>query len=197
MLQFLNATLVGPRTYDLSGFLRGQFGTERAMRNSVAAGARFVVLDAAVAEADMTRDEVGLAFNWRTGPVNLEITHQSYRQTSKAFIGAGLRPLSPVHIRGTRSGGGDLIITWVRRTRIGGDGWEQVEVPLGEDAELYQVDIMNGSAVVRTLAATSPSTVYTAAQQAADFGSAQPSVSVRAFQVSPSYGRGAYRAATL
>ena len=197
VLQFLNATLVGPRTYDISGLLRGQFGTERAMRDSVAAGARFVVLDAAVAEADMTRDEVGLAFNWRYGPVNLEITHQSYRHTSKAFIGAGLRPLSPVHIRGTRSGGGDLTITWVRRTRIGGDGWEQVEVPLGEDAEHYQVEIMNGSTVVRTLAATSPSTVYTAAQQVADFGNAQPSVSVRVSQVSPSYGRGAYRATTL
>ena len=47
-----------------------------------------------------------------------------------------------------------------------------------------RVDIMNGSAVVRTLAATSPSSVYTAAQQAVDFGSAQPSVSVRRGAVS-------------
>jgi hypothetical protein len=39
LLQFQTATLVSPGTYDLSVLLRGQFGSEAAMRNPVAAGA--------------------------------------------------------------------------------------------------------------------------------------------------------------
>ena len=53
VLQFRDAALVAPGTYALSGLLRGQGGTEFAMRSPVAAGARFVKLDAAVAQVDL------------------------------------------------------------------------------------------------------------------------------------------------
>ena len=50
---------------------------------------------------------------------------------------------------------------------------------------------MDGSDVVRTIAGlTSPSATYTAAEQTADFGSAQSSVTVRVYQVSALVGRG-------
>jgi hypothetical protein len=54
LLQFQTATLVSPGTYDLSVLLRGQFGSEAAMRNPVAAGAPFILLDEAVTAVDMT-----------------------------------------------------------------------------------------------------------------------------------------------
>jgi hypothetical protein len=43
---------------------------------------------------------------------------------------------------------------------------------------------------VRTIAVTAPAANYTTAQQIADFGSAQGTVSVRVYQLSTSVGRG-------
>ena len=145
---------------------------------------------------DMTEDEVGLAFNWRCGPASRDIGSPTYVEVAHAFTGRGLKPLSPVHVRGTRSAG-DLALTWMRRTRIGGDSWDGVEVPLGEDEERYEIDILDGATVKRTLTATSPTATYTAAQQTADFGSPQPSIALRIYQLSTTRGRGTPRAAVL
>ena len=196
VLQFLSAVLTAPATYTLSGFLRGQAGTERAMRAPLAAGARFVLLDGALARVDMTEDEVGLAFNWKCGPASRDIGSPNYVGIAHTFVGEGLKPLSPVHVRGWRSAG-DLNLAWVRRTRAGGDSWDGVDVPLAEAEERYEIDILDGATVKRTLFATSPSATYTAAQQTADFGSPQSSVSLRIFQISATRGRGTSSEATL
>ena len=196
VLQFQSAVLTAPATYELSLFLRGQAGTEAAMRAPLAAGARFVLLDAAPTLVDMSQDEIGLAYTWRCGPANRDIGHASYLETTHVFSGVGLRPLSPAHVRGLRSAG-DLAISWIRRTRLGGDSWDAAEVPLGEDTERYEVDILDGATVKRTLSATSPAVTYTAAQQTTDFGSPQSSISLRVFQLSTVHGRGTPRAATL
>lgn len=196
VIQFQSAELVGDRTYVLSGLLRGQAGTEDAMAEVVPAGATFVLLDGAVGLVDLGPDQVGLPFNWRYGPARYDIGHASYAETTHAFQARGRKPLSPVHIRGTRHEGG-LDITWVRRTRAGGDSWEIADVPLGETSESYEVDIMDGETVVRTLAALTPSVTYAAASQVADFGALPASVTCRVFQVSESMGRGTGRTATI
>ena len=41
-----------------------------------------------------------------------------------AFDGVGMRPLSPVHLRARRLGDGSVEVAWIRRTRLGGDGWD-------------------------------------------------------------------------
>jgi hypothetical protein len=197
VLQFLTAVLTAPATYTLSGLLRGQAGSEHAMRSPLGAGARFVLLDGAPARIDMTEDEIGLAFHWKCGPASRDIGAPNYVDVDHAFAGEGLKPLSPVHVRATRSGGGDLAITWVRRTRIGGDSWDGIDVPLGEAEERYEIDILDGADVVRTLTATSPAATYTAAEQTADFGAPQSSVSLRLYQISATRGRGTPADATL
>jgi hypothetical protein len=197
VLQFQTADLVAPATYELSLFLRGQAGTEGAMRAPLAAGARIVLIDAAVTRVDMSADDVGLAFNWKVGPARRAIGDASYADATHAFAGVGLRPLSPVHVRGARDTGGDLNLTWIRRTRIDGDSWDTVEVPLGEDAERYEVDILSGASVVRTLACATPAVTYTAADQTADFGAPPTSCAVRVHQLGATYGRGAPAAATV
>jgi hypothetical protein len=196
VIQFRTATLVAPSIYELSALLRGQQGTEAIMSASLEAGARFVLLDAALTKLDLTRDEVGLPFNWRYGPSNRDLGSSSYQTTVHAFAGIGRRPFAPAHIRGRRDAG-DLHISWIRRTRIGGDSWESAEVPLGEDSENYALDILDGDTVVRTLSSSSPSTIYTAAEQVADFGTPPSTVAVRICQLSASYGRGSPAVATL
>jgi hypothetical protein len=70
-------------------------------------------------------------------------------------------------------------------------------VPLGEDSERYEIDILDGSDVLRTLSTTSPTATYTATQQTDDFGSLQSSVSLRIYQLSTTAGRGTPRSAVL
>jgi SPP1 family predicted phage head-tail adaptor len=92
---------------------------------------------------------------------------------------------------------GDLALSWVRRTRIGGDSWDSVEVPLAEETERYEVDILDGPDVVRTISSSTPSLTYTAAEQTADFGAPQSSLSLRVYQLSPVFGRGTPHTTTL
>jgi hypothetical protein len=68
---------------------------------------------------------------------------------------------------------------------------------LGEASEAYELDILSGSSVVRTLSATAASTLYAASDETLDFGSAQSSFSVRLCQISAAVGRGIPATATL
>ena len=126
--------------------------------------------------------------------------------TTRTFTpaGRGLVPFAPVHIgqpwRMARSPG-DLTIRWTRRSRaLVADAWEQVEVPLAEDLESYDVQILDGAVVKRTLASGTTSVVYNAAQQTADWGAPLgpgQTLSIRIFQLSNRLGRGTPAAVTL
>ena len=190
VLQFRDAVLTGPNSYELSVLLRGQAGSEGEMSAPLASGARFILLDGAVSQVDMSLDDVGRVFNWTFGPSVRDIGDPAFGTASRGFSGLGLKPYAPVHIRATRSGN-DVVIGWVRRTRIGGDGWEQVDVPLGEEAELYEVDILDGSNVKRTLISEAPQAVYSEAEQIADWGAVQAGYEVAVYQISGVVGRGA------
>ena len=166
------------------------------MRSPLAAGAPFVFLSGALAAVNLGLDEIRLPLYWRFGPSSRDLGDATYATRAHTFIGAGLRPLAPVHVRGKRTGS-DLAVSWVRRTRIGGDSWETAEVALAEDNERYEVDVMSGAVVKRTIAASVASAAYTAAQQIADFGSVQASVAVRVYQLGAVYGRGSAAAAAV
>lgn len=74
--------------------------------------------------------------------------------------------------------------------------WDDVANDL--ESEGYEVEIMSGAILKRTITGlTSPTTIYTAAQQTTDFGSNQISVSVRVYQLSAMVGRGYAGVATI
>ncbi len=197
VLQFTTAVLVANATYDLSGLLRGQAGTDVALAAAIPSGSPVVLLDGAVTPLSFTSAEKGLTFNWRSGPASRMVGDATYAASMYAFGSIALRPLSPVQVRAQRSTSGDVALSWIRRTRSGGDSWEQPDVPLSEDSERYEVDILSGATVVRTLVVTTPLLSYSAASQTADFGSPQSSIALRVAQVSASYGRGAPTAAVV
>ncbi|MDE1173870.1 MAG: glycoside hydrolase/phage tail family protein [Parvibaculaceae bacterium] len=197
IIQFRDAMLTGANQYRLSGLLRGQAGTEAAME-TLAAGARFVLLGSALAPLSFNVSERGLARSWRYGPAPRPSDDVSYAEVTKIVTGVGLRPLSPCHLKGARLTGGDINLSWIRRTRIDGDSWQGLDVPLGEESEAYELDILDGANVVRTLSVTSPGAIYSATQQIADFGSSSfPTLSIRVCQLSRSFGRGTARGAIL
>jgi GTA TIM-barrel-like domain/Putative phage tail protein len=191
VLQYASATLTAPKCWTLTRLLRGQAGTESAMRDAVAAGARVVLLDRALSQLSLKQDEYALAFNYLWGPRGKAISDPAYQGATLQFSGMGLRPLSPVHLRAVWQGG-DLALSWIRRTRLGGDSWDQTDVPLAEDAEAYDVDILDGTgAVIRTLSAASSTLTYSGSDIATDFPSGLPSpFRFTVYQLSATYGRG-------
>jgi Putative phage tail protein/GTA TIM-barrel-like domain len=190
VFQFQSATLTAPLTYRLTGLLRGQRGTDGILASPAPTNARFVLLDDAVTTVPISPDEINLPLNWRTGPASRDIGNASYSHDTQRFSGHGLKPFAPAHIRGQRNPSGDLSLTWVRRTRVNGDSWDTIEVPLGETLELYEVGIVSGAAVLRTLAVSTPKAIYTSTDQIADFGSLPQHVTIRIAQVSATAGRG-------
>ncbi len=103
----------------------------------------------------------------------------------------GLACLAPVHLSVKWEADGDIELFWIRRTRIGGDSWEPVEVPLGEEEELYEVEILDGASVVRTVTGLgAPAWLYQVADQTADFGAPLTAIAFRVYQVSAASGRG-------
>ncbi len=195
IIQFKTATLIEPFRYTLSGLLRGRMGTEWAI-GAHAAGERFILLDGRIGRQVIGNGLTGLLRNYKAVTFGSSLSLATAQDFT--YGGTALRPYSPVHIEGTRDGGGDLTVNWVRRTRLGGNWQDGIDVPLNEAAEAYEVEIMNGSSVVRTITGISAaSVVYSAAQQTTDFGSPQASVSVKIYQMSSIIGRGYAGAGTV
>jgi hypothetical protein len=196
IMQFASAELIGVNTYRVKTLLRGQAGSGPEMLASRAALTNFVLLNPAVVQAELAPAEAALENTWRIGPAQLDSGHGAYLEMTLQGQSRGLRPLSPCQLRATRDGA-DVLFTWMRRTRIDGDGWEPVEIPLGEESENYHFEILDGVTVKRAVDVTSPSYRYLAADIAADFAVAPATYDLSVTQVSASFGRGATLAGSL
>ena len=174
------------------------------MRDPVPAGARVVVLDTAVAPLSIAEADIGLAYNWRIGPVAKAPSDAAYAALTYTPTGIGLRPYAVAHIHQPWKHArqpGDLEIRWIRRTRSpAGDSWTMADAPLYEESERYEVDILGGGNVLRTLSSNAPSVTYTGAHQTADWGALLgpgDQLDIAVFQISAIFGRSAPKAATL
>jgi hypothetical protein len=93
-----------------------------------------------------------------------------------------------VHFRAAARDDGGVDLSWVRRTRLDGDSWASIEVPLGEELETYRLDIRAGGRPVRSVDLQSPFWSYPAAVLAAD--RANGPVELLVCQVSNRFGAG-------
>lgn len=195
IFQFRTATQLAAQRYRLSGLLRGRLGTDWAVGGH-AINERFVLLDRAAmrflreGSADVNVEHMlkGVSLGNRLAGA----TEQLF-----TYAGVNLKPLSVVHLGGGRDSAGNLTIQWKRRTRLNATWRDYVDAPLGEETESYELDVMNGATVVRTITASTNTASYTAAQQTTDFGSPQASIAIRAYQVSTRVGRGYVATATV
>jgi hypothetical protein len=188
VLQFRSAVLIAPLTYRLEGLLRGRKGTEDRIAGHVA-GERFVLLTGGgLARPVVEAGELGLTRSYRAASVGTSVTDAV--PFTFTYQGRWARPYAPVHLKGARDGAGNLALSWIRRTRFEAPWLDDVDAPLGEASEAYEIDIMDGASVKRTLTSTAPAATYSAADQIADFGSLQAAVPVRIYQISARAGRG-------
>ena len=201
LIQFATATQLSPGVWELSTLLRGLLGTDWAVGGHVA-GERAVLIDPEwVRSVDLVASEIDAARFYRAqSGSRLTPAGAPVVQTSRRLM-----PWAPYAIKGTRAGD-DLTGTFIRRSRAPGPA--QWMSPLFETAAVFEVDVMDGAVVMRTITATaSPngsavdaagfSFLYDAADQTADFGSPQAAVTVRIYQLNALRGRGFPGVATL
>ncbi len=175
ILQYQDATPLGGNEYALSRLLRAHIGTESNMGNPAPEGARFLYIGQANASAYI-------------------YIHND--------LGIGELPFSPVDISAYLDYT-DLVISWTRRAktpRIDQDDYDPlIGDPLGELYEEYEIDILDANDdVVRTIyGINTTTTTYGYFAQVEDFGLPQSSYTIRVYQISPEWGRGSYREATI
>ena len=188
IIRFQNATLNADGSYTLSGFIRGDRGTEWAT-GLHQAGDMFCLLDDPDGAFIFTNTaSIGVPRTLRAVTAGADI--DSAANESFTYNGVNLECYSPVHAKGSRDGSSNLAISWIRRTRIGGEWRSNVDASLGETTEAYEIDVMDGATVKRTINSATQSATYTAADQTTDFGAPQSSVTVRIYQMSATVGRG-------
>lgn len=188
VLQFGVATFISPGVYDLSHLKRGQRGTEFAWSHPT--GSFIALLEtAALQRIDFGYSDIGVTSYYRA--VSILTDEAAAPVVAWTNGGAGLRPYAPVDLQLDGVTGGDLELSWVRRSRI---GFGIVPPPLGEEFERYVVQIRNaaGTSTVRQVEVTTPEFIYTAAMQAADFGGPVSSLRWRVAQISAAYGAGTF-----
>lgn len=112
----------------------------------------------------------------------------------RAFEGVGLRPYAPTHLRAAKADG-NLIVTWTRRSRIDGDSWQGLDVPLGEESERYLVRVLRNGALLRQAETREPIWTYLGADRAVD-GADEP-ITIEVAQISTSFGPGLPRRLSL
>jgi hypothetical protein len=195
VFQFAQAQIVAPDTYELTMRLRGQLGTDGLMPDVWPTGSTVVLLDLALSQIDLPLAARGLARHYRVG-----VAARGYEDINtvlrvEAFEGAGLRPYPVSHLRSKADQAGSVLLDWKRRTRIDGDTWQAVEVPLGEEFEAYVLRILQGEDIKAEYSANQPQFTYTQAMRSAD-GVTGP-FRVEVAQLSARYGPGPVRSIGL
>lgn len=193
IIGFANATQETDGTWTIDTLLRGQRGTEAQVDQHTEFD-RVVLLNSS-----------GVTF--QTRPLTALNSTRSYKAVPRAGVvadfeeqvvdlavdGANLKPFSVVDVQGSRDGSDNLTVTWTRRTRAIVKLLTGPPIPLAEDSEEYEVDILDapGGNVLRTITGlTSPTASYTAAEQTTDGLTPGDPVDVVVYQLSEQVGRG-------
>lgn len=195
LIQFRDAEEISEGRWRLTGILRGRRATEHVTGDSII-GDRFVLVSGpGIVRLPLQTSEIGSQRVYKA--VSIGATYSTGIDQTFTGNGEALEPFSPVHIRGARDESNNLTISWLRRDRFGEAWISGTDVPLSEQSESYEVDIVDGTNVLRTLATTTQSVTYTAAQQSEDGLTPGDPVEVRVYQLSAIVGRGTPGEATL
>jgi hypothetical protein len=142
--------------------LRGRRGTEWADGLHLP-GEEFVLIDAPT----LLRVDVPLAsIGSEAALVAAGLGDDGAAPVRLTITGEALRPPSPVHAHAEPLGEGDILLSWVRRSRLGWDWLSGRDTPLGEEREAYRVTIGSGSAA-RAFEVEEPRFVSTASDRSA------------------------------
>jgi hypothetical protein len=189
ILQFKTAVLNGDGTYTLYGLLRARRGTEWAIDH--ASGERFVLLtEATIRRVAMDTAEIGVERLYKAVTIGMTLEETPFHRFT--FDNIGQECLSPVQVASGKNAAGDVLLKWVRRTRVGGAWRDYADASLGEVSEGYELEMWTSDGVTlkRTVTGLStPSYTYAVANWSADFP-ADSEFLLKVYQMSDTMGRG-------
>lgn len=191
IVQFRTVAHVVDNIYRLTGLLRGRRGTEHNIGTSQQDDRFVLISGSGIARVPLPLASVGHEYLYKsvgTG-TSLDIAD------AQSFTGRGeaLKPFSPTAVHAVRSASTRAwTLDWIRRGRFGETLQSGTDIPLSEEREDYEVDILNAEGeVVRTISVSTPEATYSRSYQIADFGEEQESLDAIVYQISTSVGRGA------
>lgn len=194
IIQFRTASLVSTGVYTLTGLLRGCRGTQWAMTGHAVGERAQLLQTAGMSRIEMDNAEIGVErFFKGVTKGRAESTASSQNFTHQAI---GLKPFAPYHPMIERDTSNNATLSWIRKTRLKTRvvGTAGINSPLGEEAELYDVEIYSSSAYTTLLRTFSelktPEAQYTAAEQTADGVTPGNPIYAKVFQRSGTVGRG-------
>jgi hypothetical protein len=188
LIQFQKAELIGNNRYALSKLLRGRQGSEWAI-DTHKAGESFILLNSRLITCKLSSELIGKAISYKA--VSIGKTLAEVEPVTFIYNAKRLKPFAPVSLRTMQDSEGNICISWIRRSRINNSWWNHADVPLGEEQELYQIEIRSGDTLLRAIEANIPSYIYSREQQTADFGNKIPKrLTVTVFQLSAQIGKG-------
>lgn len=157
LVQYKTVTDFGGGRVQISGFLRGRFGTEHAQSSHQPGEMVVECSPAKLRRLVLTEGEIGTEGLYRSSTLPAPSTAASTLALS--FEAVCLRPWSPVSLSAYQDPGAvkDVILLWLRRTRVGGGLVELVDAPVGDAIESYEIEIMDGITVKRTIPVSMPS----------------------------------------
>jgi hypothetical protein len=164
LVQFGSVEPVGPGRFRLSRLLRGRRGTEWAA-SAHQAGEGFALIDAASLRTIALPP--GLGTGTRVQLLASGVADPEPAAAALVVRGEALLPPAPVHLRAQAAGGGDIMLSWVRRSRTGWSWASGGDTPLGEESERYELELA-GAGGVRRVELSESRFRYEAAARAAD-----------------------------
>lgn len=192
-------TQQGDGTWILANLLRGRFGTEWATGLHQALDYVVLLDPVKIPLVTMSIDRLFSPGKYRGVTNGASI--DSARDVDFTYNGVNFECLSPVYVNGgIDAATKDWTVTWLRRTRVGGEWKDYVDAPLSEAAELYDAEIWDSTFtnLKRTFSGlTSATFTWTSAQQITDFSYEQQTIRVRIYPISDKVGRGYPAQATL
>jgi hypothetical protein len=188
LVQFQNAELIGDNRYALSKLLRGRQGSEWAI-DTHKAGESFILLNSRLITCKLSSELIGKAISYKAVSIGKSLAETEAVQFT--YNGKRLKPFAPVSLRTMQDSEGNICISWIRRSRINSSWRNHSDVPVGEEQELYQIEIRSGDTLLRTIEANTCSCIYSREQQTADFGNKIPKkLTATLYQISAQIGRG-------
>ncbi len=194
IMQYASSVLNGDGNYELSVFARGMRGTEWA--TGLHEDGDTVILLSDPDNGFVGVDAGSLLVSRLYKSVSVGASIDSADAETFKYSGVNLKPLSPVLPVGEIVSD-DWLVSWTGRTRYSSSYWYSGNQPQNETVMSWDIEIIDGLAVVRTINTLTPNFIYTLAEQTEDFGSAQSSITVKIYQRSERVGRGFMLEVTL
>ena len=160
LVQFHHAESLGGERWQVHGLLRGRGGTEIEAQTPHPVGTRFTLVDDRLTTIDP--DRIAPSASAEVAAIGMADADPVIAALESA--GISRRPLTPVHPRIALSSDGALTLRWTRRARGGWHWPDQVEQPLIEQQESYDVGLGPVNAPLRLWSTDAPTFTLDAAE---------------------------------